>query len=300
MTSSERLAHYCSVFSVAEVSFTFRFPPTPQVCARLARQTPPGFRFDVRAWSLLSGAPTLPDSLWPDLQRSVPARFAGRRRLYLHHLPEQNQLECWRRFSHSLEPLRKAQRLGAVTFSYPRWFGPSLDHEQHLRTLRDRMEGSDVAVELSHPGWWEGERAEATLELLEDAGLALVCVDGPRQGPGQVPFVCAATSEAAFVRFVGRRAEPGQPWTWPYRYSEAELAPWAKRIQALAQAASEVHVLMDNRFGTDAVDNALMLSRMLDLGVDHRAMVADHPPTAGLTTATEDIEAGHGDATLVS
>ena len=63
MTARARLAYYAARFPLAEVATTYRFPPTPDVAAQWVERTPPGFTFDVRAWSLFTGAPTLPDSL---------------------------------------------------------------------------------------------------------------------------------------------------------------------------------------------------------------------------------------------
>src|SRR5207244_9763012 len=39
------LAHYAQHFPLVELNFTFYRPPTPDVLARLAEQTPAGFRF---------------------------------------------------------------------------------------------------------------------------------------------------------------------------------------------------------------------------------------------------------------
>ena len=71
MTASERLAYYCTRLPVAEIATTYRFPPTPDLARQWVARTPAGFCFDVRCWSLLTEAPTLPDSLWEDLQDEV-------------------------------------------------------------------------------------------------------------------------------------------------------------------------------------------------------------------------------------
>jgi uncharacterized protein YecE (DUF72 family) len=67
----------------------------------------------------------------------------------------------------------------------------------------------------------------------------------------------------AVVRFAGRRWVDGEPWTSPYRYGPAELEGWIARLEALADSAAEVHVTMDNCWGSDAVDNACELARLL-------------------------------------
>jgi len=280
MTARDRLAFYASRFPLAEVATTYRFPPTPELARQWVERTPEGFTLDIRAWSLLTGAPTLPDSLWPDLQGLVEDRHRDRRRLYASHLPRPVLEECWNRFAHALRPLSEAGRLGAVIFQYPGWFSPRPQTWADLAALPSRLPGTAVAVELRSAKWVEGDAAESTLEWLEDHGLGFVCIDGPAAGPRALPPVSAATSDLAVVRFIGRRQVEGEPWTSPYRYSTEELAGWVSRLRALAGSSADVHVLMDNCWGTDAVDNAAELAALVRGGLHDGAVVADHPPPA--------------------
>lgn len=269
MSARDRLAYYASRFPVSEVATTYRFPPTPELSAQWVDRTPPGFVFDIRAWSLLSGSPTLPDSLWSDLHDAVPARHRDRRRLYSSHLPDDALEECWDRFKHALRPLREAGRLGAVVFQYPGWFAPRPESWHELALLSHRMDGYPVAVEFRSPKWLSGDDCEAVLEWLEEHSLAYVCLDGPGAGPRAPGSMVASTSDLAVVRFIGRRQVDDEPWTAPYRYRTDELADWVGRIRALAGSSPEVHVLMDNCWGSDAVDNAWELSALLRADVDH-------------------------------
>jgi uncharacterized protein YecE (DUF72 family) len=262
MTARARLAFYASRFPLAEVATTYRFPPTPEVAAQWVERTPPGFTFDVRAWSLLSGAPTLPDSLWPDLQDEVRERSRDLRRLYPAHLSPEALEECWARFAHALRPLHTAGRLGVVNLQYPGWFSPRPESWAELANLRARLPDYRIAVELRSPKWFEDDACEGTLEWLEERGLVLACVDGPPGGVRATPPVAAATADVAVVRFVGRRMVEGETWTTPYRYSSQELAGWVYRLDQLASSTAEVHVLMDNCWGSDAVDNAAELARL--------------------------------------
>lgn len=263
MTARARLAYYASHFPLAEIATTYRFPPTPDVAAQWVERTPPGFTFDVRAWSLLSGAPTLPDSLWPDLQDQVRDRSRDHRRLYAHHLSTEALDECWARFAHALLPLEAAGRLGVITLQYPGWFSPRPEAWAEMALLASRLPGYRLAVELRNPKWFDGDACEGTLEWLEEHDLALVCVDGPEGGSRAMPRVSAATADVAVVRFLGRRADEEHTWTSPYRYSAEELAAWVPRLEALASSAPEVHVVMDNWGGSDAVDNAAQLAQQL-------------------------------------
>ena len=298
MTARARLAFYGSRFPLAEVATTYRFPPTPELATQWVERTPDGFVFDIRAWSLFTGAPTLPDSLWPDLQDAVADRHRDHRRLYPSHLPDEVLDECWDRFVHALQPLRQAGRLGAVVCQYPGWFTPRPEAWAELAVLRHRLEGLRVAVELRSPRWLAGGDCEATLEWLEEHGLALVCVDGPRAGPRAGPGVVAATADVAVVRFIGRRQVGDEPWTAPYRYERSELRGWVSPIRELAASSSEVHVLMDNCWGADAVDNAAELAALLRGDLDDGPVVADHAPR--LVTPHEEVQGGDGDPSLIT
>lgn len=271
MTARERLAFYASRFPAAEIATTYRFPPTPDLSRQWVDRSPDGFVFDIRVWSLLSGAPTLHDSLWPDLQAAVDARHRDSRRLYASHLPAEVVEECWERFLHALAPLRQAGRLGVLLLQYPGWFSPRPESWAELALVSRRLEGYRVAVEFRSPKWLADDAEgghEPQLEWLEEHGLAYVCVDGPGSGPRAGCGMVASTADVAVVRFVGRRQVEDEPWTSPYRYSTAELEEWVARIRELALSSSEVHVLMDNCWGADAVDNALELARLLRAGLD--------------------------------
>jgi uncharacterized protein YecE (DUF72 family) len=263
MTAAARLAHYCHRLPLAEVATTFRFPPTPDLAAQWAARTPEGFTLDVRGWSLLTGSPTLPDSLWPDLATEVKPQARDNRRLYPGHLAPDVLEECWARFSHALDPLRRTGRLGVVILRYPRWFSPRSDSWTELAAIRRRLPDTEVAVELHNRAWMDGDQCEETLGWLEEQGLSLVCIDGPPSGERALPSVVAATAEVALVRFCGRRCVEGEPWTWPYRYGPSELAEWLPHIDDLASSAREVHLLFDNTWGADAVDGATTVLELL-------------------------------------
>ena len=246
MTATQRLGYYAARLPVAEVATTFRFPPTADLTAQWAGRTPDDFRFDVRAWSLLTGSPTLPDSLWPDLVPEVAPSARDRRRLYPGHISSDGLAECWARFAHALGPLRDAGRLGVVILRYPSWFTPRPEAWEELAQLPRRLPGLQTAVELRCAKWFEGDRADATFEWLEEHGVGFVCVDGPDTGERSLPAVVAATTETSVVRFSGRRAVPDEPWTWPYRYRPDELASWLPKLAELAESSRELHLLLDN------------------------------------------------------
>ena len=182
LSATQRLLHYASRLPLTEVATTYRFPPTPDVAKRWVASTPAGFTIDLRAWSLLSGAPTWPESLWTDLQGHVqPSRREGAK-LYRHHLPADVVEECWDRFNHAVRPLADAARLGAVIVRFPSWFRPRPEAWEELASLPCRLPGMRLAVELTSERWFEGDACDRTLGLLEGARLGLLVQGRPWPG----------------------------------------------------------------------------------------------------------------------
>ncbi len=267
MSAAERLAHYAASFSVVEADSTYYWPPSPELARSWVERTPPGFRMNVKAYSLLTHHPTRNDSLWEDLRAEVLPEFEGKRNLYAHHLPPDAVEEAWARFRHALRPLHDAGRLGAVLFQYPQWFTPKRANREELERLRPRMGDQPVCVEFRSPLWLGDDERERTLAALAEHDLAFVAVDAPPVSG--LPTVVAATTALAVVRLHGRADE-----TWDkrgitaaerfrYLYDEAELAEWVPRVEQLAEASDEVHVLMNNCYRDYGVRNAADFARLL-------------------------------------
>lgn len=260
MRAADRLAYYASRLRLAEVTATRFFPPTPEQAAAWAARTPPSFRFDVAAWGLFTGAACHAGSLWPDLADEVRPEARDKPRLYREHMSADALAESWVRFRSALGPLAAAGRLGAVTFRLAQWLKPGRTSTAILVEARTALDGWPVLVELANHRWHEGDAAEDTLCLLEDLDLGLVCVDAARRPDRADPLV-AATSEVAAIRFVGRR--PGR-WSWPWRYSDAELEGWLPTIDKLTGGCRELHCTFSNTAGDDAVAGALALRALVD------------------------------------
>ena len=269
MSAEERLRFYASVFTLVEVDATYYHPPTQDLAGLWVRRTPDDFRFDVKAYSLLTGHPTKPNSLWDDLVAELPPEHAGKRAVYLHHLPAEAQDEAFARFADALRPLDSAGKLGAVFFQFPKWFTPRRSNRELLAGLPKRLPGYRLAVEFRNAGWLDDRTAEGTLNLLSDAGLSYVCVDGPQGFDSSVPPVLAATADLAVVRFHGHNRDNWErkgisaAERFRYLYSEEELAAWATKVQRLAGDARETHLLFNNCYRDYGVRNAQEMRRLL-------------------------------------
>ena len=278
MTAEDRLRFYASVFPMVEVDATYYAPPSERVAELWAERTPPGFRFDVKAYSLLTQHPTRPRTLWKDVAAALPEDHRDKRSVYLSHLPDDAVDEAWARFHAALAPLGRAGKLGAVMFQFPPWFTAKRANRDYLARIPERLPGVRVAVEFRHASWLaEEEERRRTLLLLEQLGLAYVCVDEPQGFRSSIPPVLAATSELAVVRFHGHNAE-----TWEakgitaaerfrYLYSDEELRRWVAPIRELASSAEETHAVMNNCYQDYGVRNARDLGRLLGTGLQPEA-----------------------------
>jgi uncharacterized protein YecE (DUF72 family) len=269
MSPEERLRYYASQFSLAEADGTYYFPPTPELTRAWTTRTPDDFVMNVKAYSLLTGHPTKPQSLWSDLRDTLEPDVREKRNLYAHHLDDDSLDEAWARFVDALEPLHRAQKLGAVLFQYPPWFTPKRSNREELGRVRDRLGDRPACVEFRAPGWLAPDDVERTLDLLRDLDLALVVVDAPKVSKLRT-VVATTTDDLAVVRFHGRADDTWNARTstaaerFRYEYSTRQLRTWVPKLQQLASEAKSVHALMNNCYRDFGVHNAAQLKKMLE------------------------------------
>jgi uncharacterized protein YecE (DUF72 family) len=274
MSAEERLRYYASIFPVVEVDATYYHPPTQDLAGLWVRRTPADFRMDIKAYSLFTQHPTAVKSLWDDVAEHLPPEREDEQSAYLSHLPDPAVDLAWEHFADALLPLHSAGKLGAVFFQFPPWFVPRRASREYLRELPQRLPEYQLAVEFRNRRWLaEPEDRRRTLELLEDAGLAYVCVDEPQGFASSVPPTLAVTADLAVLRFHGHNRENWQKKgitpaeRFRYLYSEQELAEWAPRVQEVADQARETHVLFNNCYRDYGVTNARQLALLLGQGL---------------------------------
>jgi uncharacterized protein YecE (DUF72 family) len=266
MKAAERITFYAERFSVVEMETTYRFPPTPAVTQQWAERTPTGFKFDIQAWSLLTGQPTMRQSLWEDLHREVKQERRDNAKLYESHLSSDAIDECWKRFRHALQPLHDTGKLGTVILRFPRWFKPSENKRETLRAMRDRLTGFPVAVEFANADWVESSACEYTFDFLEEIDMAFVCADANDDDPRGLNGVAATTSSTGIVRLLGRRRFDDDSWIpdWrAYRYTDDEMQTLLPRLHHLAESCDDLHVLISTCWRDDAVRNGELLQQQL-------------------------------------
>lgn len=257
----KRLAYYAGQFPIVEVDATYYAPPAEQTTKLWAERTPPGFLFNIKAFSLLTGHPTKVSALYKDLRPET-----DKQNIYPKDLEPQVYEEIWSRFLSALDPLVEAKKLGVLLFQFPPWFGIRHDNKQYLLEVKKRCAPLRIAVELRSALWFEKGNKEETLTFLRDNRIPFVCVDMPQGYKNSVPPVFEATSDISVVRFHGH----SDKWTsrdiherFGYLYSDKELKKVSSKLRKLAHETRQTHVLMNNCYSDYAQRNAQQLIELL-------------------------------------
>src|SRR5207248_1892373 len=114
------LAHYCQVFPLVELNFTFYRPPSREILLRLADKTPAGFQFLVK------------------LPRTVSHERSPR------DLPG---------FRHAVEGLAQRHQLAGLLCQLPQSAHNTAEVRGWLKTLAGELSDLRLAVEVRHRSW---------------------------------------------------------------------------------------------------------------------------------------------------
>jgi uncharacterized protein YecE (DUF72 family) len=265
-TPEKRLRYYARQFPLVEVDATYYALPAEQTAAAWAARTPPGFTFNVKAFSLFTQHPTPVAALPTDLRPA--AEKTGKSRVYLKDVDPAVADQAWERFFAALEPLREAGKLGAILLQFPPWFPISRANKDYLVSCAQRAAPRRVCIEFRNRTWMTPDNQEETLGFLSGHHLPYVCVDMPQGYRDSIPPVLAATDPGlAVMRLHGHSSK----WEskdiherFGYRYTGEELAEWAPKIAALARDAADTQVLFNNCYRDYAQVNAKELADLLN------------------------------------
>src|ERR1700758_4385446 len=161
--------------------------------------------------------------------------------------------KLWQRFTHEanagpederavragFDVLRDAGKLGAVLLQFPFSFHRTAENVAYLGGLLKRFSDYSLVVEVRHASWNDN----SFYAMLRERGVGFCNIDQPVIGSSMKPTQ-RVTGRVAYVRLHGRRYDTwfsDDPATPPserynYLYTEAELDPWAARIQHVAEA----------------------------------------------------------------
>lgn len=226
------LSFYAREFPVTEINYTYYRLPSAYTLAAMARKTPDGFLFTIKASQELT------------------------------HAREDNA-EAFRQYVAALKPLLDAGKFGCVLAQFPFSFQATEENRDYLALFRERIGDLPVVIEFRNAGWLTPE----TYAFLREQRFGFCCVDEPRL-KGLIPPVAVTTSDIAYVRFHGRNAKKW--WQheqayerYDYSYSDEELQEWVPKIQKLEQESGKTFAFANNHWQGQAVTTARQLRFLL-------------------------------------
>ena len=234
LPARDRLSYYAREFDTVEVNFSYYSIPSASTLAAMARKTPPGFVFTIKANKAMT------------------------------HEREDNA-QVFDRYVEALSPWIEEGRLGCVLAQFPTSFHNTPANQDYLRFLGEKMGTVPTVIEFRHREWV----TQDVFALLRELGLGFCCVDQP-QFKALVPPIAVATSDITYVRFHGRNYSKWwrheAAWErYDYSYSESELVPWVPKIERLAEESQQTFVYANNHWQGQAVDTARQLRLLLGL-----------------------------------
>ena len=185
---------YYTHFRVVEVQQTFYHPPRVGTCEKWRAQAPPGFEFTLKAWQLITHAPSSPTYRRLRMEIDKPDRYGFFR-------PTDEVLAAWER----TKGIAQALEAQIVLFQCPASFTPTKEHIADMRAFFQLIERDGLLFAWEPRGEWEDEQIEGLCQELDLAHS----VD-PFQRP-------PLSGEIAYFRLHGRGG-------YRYRYTDEDLS----------------------------------------------------------------------------
>lgn len=265
MTAEERLKFYTEHFDTVEVDSTYYSPLAERNAMLWVQRTPPGFLFNIKAYSLLTGHPTPVKSLPKILQENLPADYKKIDR------PKSYPLEiveaAFDMFVSALRPLQAAHKLGCLLFQFPPWFTPSPESYAWLEMVKDKIPSACVAIEFRNGKWLQQDERQRVNDFLRQHKMSFVAVDAPWVQGWQGPV--DLTTDIAYLRFHGRnRADWFKKGVtteqkYKYSYNQKELGSWRDRIKSLSEHTSIIFTIFNNCYQDYALKNASVMKDLI-------------------------------------
>ena len=230
------LTYLARYFNAVEINSSFYRIPLPGQCERWIAEVG---RFDDFLFSV---------KLWQDFT----------------HVRAELDKQSLNQWHSAMEPLRRANRLGAVLVQFPWSFKRTRQNVKYVEMLTMALAPDPLAIEMRHDSW----NASEFLAWLRERGHAFCNIDQPPLRRC-LPPTEHVTAPLAYVRLHGRNAEN---WfreeadvaeRYKYLYAKEELADWAKRFHTLIEKAEKVFVITNNHTEGRAVVNAFQIRAML-------------------------------------
>lgn len=224
----QMLAHYCRIFPLVELNFTFYRPPTPAMLARLADKAPAGFQFLVKLPRTLS-------------HESDSRDLAG--------------------FRQAVEELRRRDQLLGLLCQLPQANHHGRASLDWLDRLARELADHRMAVEFRHRSWHCPDMAP----WLAERGLDLVAVDVPDLA-ALYPRGLVRAGRRIYVRFHSRHAANwylSDKERYDFDYADEMLTEWLEALRGAAGHTSEALLLFNNCHRSQAANNARRMQEMV-------------------------------------
>ncbi len=269
-TAEGRLKFYARHFDTVEVDSTYYSSPSERNSLLWAERTPPGFLFNIKAYSMLTRHPTTLKTMAKVLRESLPGQYREQTRAI--EFPNEILEAAFDMFTSALKPLQDAAKLGCVLFQFPPWFLPGRESYRWLELVREKFPSHCIAVEFRNKGWLDPHERQGAADFLRANGMSYVAVDAPWVTGWMGPV--DLTTDISYIRLHGRNRaswfKKGVTTEEKYRYaySTPELEAWVDTTRKASAQAGLVFVVFNNCYQDYAVKNATMMKRLF-LENDH-------------------------------
>jgi uncharacterized protein YecE (DUF72 family) len=265
-TAEGRLRFYAEQFDTVEVDSTYYALPAERNSHLWAKRTPRGFVFHIKAYSMLTGHPTLIRGIPKVLRGELPRQLLGKAQAKA--FPKEVVEAAFDMFASALNPLQEAGKLGCLLFQFPPWFVPSARAYAWLELVREKIPNNyHLAVEFRNWRWIIPPERDRALRFLKDRAISYVIIDAPWVKGWEGPI--AVTAETVYVRFHGRNREN---WfkkgiktveRYRYLYRDEELKKWAENVTRASKEAERAFAIFNNCYGNYGIKNAKRLEQLL-------------------------------------
>jgi uncharacterized protein YecE (DUF72 family) len=238
------LEYYGQFFNTVEINSSFYRPPNPGYVYNWAKRVPEGFLFTVKLWQKFTH---------PKMYKEATGEEA---------VISQRDVDI---FKHSIEPLVKYGKLGALLAQFPPSFKNDHYGKQILSAVIRVFRQYRLAVELRHRSWSDDKETAA---LLREHYASWVQIDEPKFKTS-VAEDLPITSDMIYFRFHGRNAEmwwKGNTETrYKYLYSQEEVNELVDKVKSRTEKAKLAFVLFNNHWQGYAARNAVDMQKALQL-----------------------------------
>ena len=238
------LEYYSQFFDTVEINSSFYRPPNPGYVYNWARRVPDGFLFTVKLWQKFTH---------PKMYKEATGQEA---------IISRKDVDL---FKHSIEPLARYGKLGALLAQFPPSFKNDGFGRQILGAVIKTFNDYRLAVELRHRSWSDDEN---TARLLKENNITWVQIDEPKfqsSIAAEVPL----TADMAYFRFHGRNAEmwwKGDSETrYKYLYSNDEINELAEKVKKASEQTNLLFALLNNHWRGYAPHNAVDIKKALQI-----------------------------------